>query len=102
MSAVGQDPRRQRQLGSPRSSGEVRGEKQQKEVMPAAPPKASPFPRFPGQGAAQAGKGLTSLNWGQSYVSRVFVILRHGLRQKCFSYLVAPKGDCWSGSHMHP
>lgn len=35
-------------------------------------------------------------------VSRVFVIIRYGLRQKGFSYLVAPKGDCWSGSHMHP
>lgn len=54
VSAVGQDPRRQRELGSPQALwGGVGGEAAERGDAPAAPPKASPFPGFPGQGAAQ-------------------------------------------------
>lgn len=79
------------------------GGKQQKEVMP---PQLLPRPASsPGSQDREGVRGQERpyiLESGPKYIDKVFVILRHRPRQECFSHLLAPKGDCWLGSHMHP
>lgn len=65
-------------------------------------PKASLLPGLPGWGGGLGQERPDILELGPKYIDKMFVILRHRLGQECFSHLLAPKGDCWLGSPMHP